>query len=90
MRIKVEDLVAVLNQIRFDVGSKYIDLQLKEHSMESGQLCDVLCVLTEDITKEKYDGSKYTITNRFEIFGHMENVNPTHVTVSTCSLKTKD
>lgn len=91
MKIKIEDLVAAMNQIRFgDGGHKVIELSIKKHNLDSGQLCDVLSLVTEPIKKERYDGSISNISNVIEIFDDSENMSPVHTSTSTSVLKTKE
>jgi hypothetical protein len=89
MKVKVEDLVAVINQIRFDIGAKTVEISIKKHNLESGQLCDVLSFVAEPIKKERYDGALSNISNVLEVFDEAENSDPIHASTTTYKLKTK-
>lgn len=90
MKIKLEDLVTAINQIRFGDNCKFVELHIKQHNLESGQLCDVLSIVTEPIKKDRYDGTVSHVHNTIEVFDESEKMNPIHTSTSTTVLKTKE
>ena len=87
MLVKVEDLNAVLTELRYGISAKEVKVSIKEEDLANGQLVQVLVFYVEPTDKAKYDGTVYVAEHQLEVFSSSENRPSTRRDVTVQQLK---
>jgi hypothetical protein len=87
MLIKVEDLNAVVTELRYGISAKEVKVSIREEDLANGQLVQVLMFHVEPTDKTKYDGTIYCTEHQLEIFSSSENRPSTRRDVTVQQLK---